>query len=183
MSSGKNVSWCRSHVYGHVRSCHLPLPLFDFRNADFQQLSVVLSRSGAMSDASAIHDQVFRLAVFRRQSISYYRLFSVDELSARQLGATFPRFPATIQEERLEWHEINELGRNLYEQVCLHCSPDFQLTQVPFHMTFIDIWYDPGRYLCAWSISRLPFHILLFLPVFADHGTSASEGSYKVNTR
>ena len=74
-----------------------------------------------MTDASAIHDQVFRLAVFRRQSISYYRLFSVDELSAQQLGATFPRFPATTQEDRLEWHEINELGRNLYEQVCSHC--------------------------------------------------------------
>ena len=75
-----------------------------------------------MSDASAIHDQVFRLAVFRRQSISYYRLFSVDELSARQLGATFPRFPATTQEDRLEWHEINELGRILYDQVLSHFS-------------------------------------------------------------
>ena len=75
-----------------------------------------------MSDASAIHDQVFRLAIFRRQSISYYRLFCVDELSARQLGATFPRFPATTQEDRLEWHEINELGRILYDQVLSHFS-------------------------------------------------------------
>ena len=75
-----------------------------------------------MSDASAIHDQVFRLAVFRRQSISYYRLFSVDELSARQLVATFPWFPTTTQEDRLEWHEINELGRILHEQVLLHFS-------------------------------------------------------------
>ena len=87
-----------------------------------QQLTVAPARFEAMSDASAIHDHVFRLAVFRWQSISYYRLFSVDELSARQLGATFPRFPATTQEDRLEWHEINDLGRFLYEQVFLHFS-------------------------------------------------------------
>ena len=75
-----------------------------------------------MSDASTIHDQVFRMAVFRRQSISYYRLFSVDELSARQFDTTFPWFSTTTQQDRLEWHEINELGRILHEQVLLHFS-------------------------------------------------------------
>ena len=92
------------------------------------------------------------LAVFRRQSISYYRLFSVDELSARQLGATFPRFPATTQEDRLEWHEINELGRTLYEQVCSHffrlsthaCSFSYDVHR---HLV------RPGQVTCALGVS------------------------------
>ena len=96
--------------------------LFVLRNVFNQPCTVATDRCEAMSDASAIHDQVFRLAVFRQQSISYYRLFSVDELSARQLGATFPWISTTTQEDRLEWHEINELGRTLHEQVFSHFS-------------------------------------------------------------
>ena len=124
-----------------------------------------------MSDASAIHDQVFRMAVFRRQSISYYRLFSVDELSARQLDATFPWFPTTTQEDRLEWHEINELGRILHEQVLLHfsqLSARLPSSLIRYTSTFGTTWTGT---LCAWSISRLPYHILLCLPPFADPGT------------
>ena len=61
-------------------------------------------------------------------------------------------------------------------------SLDFQLKYVLSHMTFIDTWFDQDRYLCAWSISRPPYHILLCLLLFADRGTSALAGLYKANT-
>ena len=54
---------------------------------------------------------------------------------------------------------------------CYCISLSFLLVHLPSHSIYIDIWYDPDRYLCAWIIFRLPYHILLCLPPFADHGT------------
>ena len=52
-----------------------------------------------------------------------------------------------------------------------HTSPGFQFAHLPFHSTYIDIWYDLDRYLCAWSIFHLPYHILQCLPQSASPGT------------
>ena len=52
-----------------------------------------------------------------------------------------------------------------------HTFLGFLFAHPPFHSIYTDIWYDLDRYLCAWSIFHLPYHILQCLPQFANPGT------------
>ena len=83
-----------------------------------QPCAVEPAKPFAMSDASALHDQVFRFVAFRQHSFFFYRVFNVDYLALQQYGAPFP--PA-LQEARVGQLQIDQLGRDLSDQLRLHC--------------------------------------------------------------
>ena len=70
-----------------------------------------------MSDASTFHDLVFRFVDFRRHNFYFYRVFHVDYLEL-QFGAPFPPTP---QEARVWQLQIDQLGRDVSDQLRLHC--------------------------------------------------------------
>ena len=133
-----------------------------------------------MSDAVALHDQVFRCMAFRQHSLFFYRVFDVDYLALQQYGAAFP--PA-LQEERIGQHQINQIGRDLHEHLRVHCQHFTNTFQYVVHRPLV----RPGQVLIRleYSAPALP-HLLVFASVCRSWNTSiagAIQGHYMINHR
>ena len=120
--------------------------------------------------------QSFAGNLFHITAFSVWMSFQRDSLVQRSLASQ-------PQPKRIDLNGTKSMSWvAFYMNKSSYISHDFLLKYVPSHTTFIDTWFDQARYLCAWSISRPPYHILLCLLLFADLGTSALTGLYKANT-
>ena len=122
-----------------------------------------------MFDVATLPDHAVCFLVFRRHTIFFYRIFSVDRLALQQYGAALPRFPATIQEERLGWHQFNEMGRDLFDELCAHCLHLYMASLnrgIAFHYDIHRPLIRPGQVLVRleYSSPALP-HITVFAGV------------------
>ena len=71
-----------------------------------------------MSDEHPIHDLVFRFVAFRQHSFCFYREFHSEYLELQQFTAPFP---PTLQQARVGQLQIDQLGRDVSDQLRIHC--------------------------------------------------------------
>ena len=124
-----------------------------------------------MSDASTLHDQVFRFAASRRHSFFFYRVFYVDYSALQHCGAPFP---PVLEESHLGQLHIDQLGRDLSDQLHVHCRRIMPRAD-QFHYVVHRPLVRPGQVLVRLEyLSLATPHLTVFASVCRSWNASIS---------